>query len=68
MTAGTTADGTAIITMPIVPAKLGLIKPTMEAGGTVNARLFYNTDGKIYCYGCAGVNKISLDGMRFSYK
>lgn len=68
MTAGTTADGTAVITMPVVPAKFGLIRPAIEAGGTVNARLFYNTDGKIYVFGCAGTTKMSLDGMRFSYK
>jgi len=68
MTAGTTADATAVITMPVVPAKFGLIRPCLEAGGTVNARLFYNTDGKIYVFGCAGATKMSLDGMRFSYK
>jgi len=68
MTAGTTADATAVITMPVVPAKFGLIRPALEAGGTVNARLFYNTDGKIYVFGCAGATKMSLDGMRFNYK
>lgn len=68
MSGGTNADNTIIGTMPIVPAKLGLCHPALETGGTVNARIFYNTDGKLYCYGCAGAGKISLDGMRFSYK
>lgn len=68
MSGGTNADNTVICLMPIVPAKLGLQQPVLETGGSVNARLFYNTDGKLYCYGCAGAGKIGLDGMRFSYK
>ena len=68
MSGGTNADNTVICLMPVVPAKLGLHQPVLETGGTVNARLFYNTDGKLYCYGCAGAGKIGLDGARFSYK
>jgi hypothetical protein len=68
MTGGANADNTVICLMPIVPAKLGLIQPALETGGSVNSRLFYNTDAKLYCYGCVGAGKIGLDGMRFSYK
>jgi hypothetical protein len=68
MTGGTNADNTVICLMPIVPAKLGLADATITGGGGANKRLFYNTDGKLYCYGVAGTADISLDGIRFSYK
>lgn len=68
MTGGTNADNTVICLMPIVPAKLGLADPHMPGGGTVNKRLFYNTDGKLYCYGVAGAADLGLDGITLSYK
>lgn len=69
MGGGTSADNTIIATMPVVPAKLGLYGgPGIDAGGSALKRIFYNTDGKLYCYGVSGTATISLDGIRFRYK
>jgi len=68
MTGGASADGTVIALMPIIPAALDIQTPAVVGGGTAQARLFYNTDGKLYCYGCAGAVDIGINGMRFSFK
>lgn len=69
MTGGTSVDNTAIATMPISPAKLAAWGgPGITAGGSALKRIFYNTDGKLYCYGVSGTTDIDLTGARFSYK
>lgn len=69
MTGGTSVDNTVIALMPIVPAKLGTWGgPAVTAGSFALKRLFYNTDGKLYCYGVSGTGDLGLDGARYSYK
>ena len=68
MTGGTNVDNTIVAIMPLSPAKLDVGHPVVVGGGTVNARVFYNTDGKLYIYGCAGAVDIGINGMRFSWK
>jgi hypothetical protein len=73
MTGGTIVDNTIVALMPIVPAKLssyGGIGVAPTGAGTASKRVFYNTDGKLYCYGinAGGTTDLSLDGARFSYK
>jgi hypothetical protein len=69
MTGGTSVDNTIIALMPVVPAKLSSYGGVgITAGGSALKRVFYNTDGKLYCYGVSGTGDLSLDGARFSYK
>jgi hypothetical protein len=68
MTGGTNADGTILCAMPVIPAKLDIQTPAISNGGGANSRIFYNTDGKLYCYGCVGATDISLSGLKFRYK
>jgi hypothetical protein len=69
MTGGTSVDNTIIALMPIVPAKLSSYGGVgITAGGSALKRVFYNTDGKLYCYGVSGTADLSLDGASFSYK
>jgi hypothetical protein len=70
MTGGTNVDNTVVCLMPIVPAKLSSYGGIGITAGPANGvkRVFYNTDGKLYCYGVAGTVDLSLDGALFSYK
>lgn len=69
MTGGTSVDNTVIALMPVVPAKLGSYGGVgITAGGSALKRVFYNTDAKLYCYGCSGTGDLSLDGAKFRYK
>ena len=68
MTGGINADNTILCTMPEIPSKLSIQTPTLSAGGSASSRIFYNTDGKLYCYGCVGATDIDLGGIKFRYK
>lgn len=65
LTAGTVADGTAVLTLPfgIRPAQSYRIR--VQAGGASTAYLFVQTNGIVAIYGATGVTNIDMSQLKF---